>query len=214
MRKSGNSVFESVQPMRMFPTVVWKAQVKPRRRSRLNTSIRAKLADLRRDAVALNRGQAWQSGHTLHELEVLRELVETIKAATVAALKYTRVGYTDFQITGCWANVNAPGAVHRPHGHPNNYLSGVYYVQVPKGGDTVNFHDPRIQTAILRPPLQELTADNADQVVMAIRAGTLLLFPSWFQHSVEANHGKRERISISFNIMFSAYAENLSKPMW
>ena len=172
------------------------------------------LVELRRGAGALDQGQAWQSGHTLHELEELRELIETIRAATAGALEYMRVGCTDFQITGCWANANAPGAVHRPHGHPNNYLSGVYYVQVPKGGDTVSFHDPRIQTAILKPPLQELTADNTDQVVVTIRAGTLLLFPSWFQHSVEANQGKRERISISFNIMFSAYAEKLSKPMW
>ena len=172
------------------------------------------LVELRRGAGALDQGQAWQSGHALHELEELRELIETIRAATAGALEYMRVGSTDFQITGCWANVNAPGAIHRPHGHPNNYLSGIYYVQVPKGGDTVSFHDPRAQTAILRPPLRELTADNADQVVVAIRSGTLLLFPSWFQHSVEANQGKRERISISFNIMFSAYADNLSKPMW
>ena len=214
MAKSGDAVFESVHPLRMFPTVVWKAQLKPHLRSRLNEGIRAKLAELRRGAATLGQGQAWQSGHALHELQELRELMETIRAATVVALEYMRVGYTDFQITGCWANVNAPGAAHRPHGHPNNYLSGVYYVQVPKGGDTVSFHDPRIQTAILRPPLRELTADNADQVVVAIRAGTLLLFPSWFQHSVEANQGKRERISVSFNVMFSAYAENLSKPMW
>ena len=214
MAKSGDAVFASVQPLRMFPTVVWKAQVRPRLRSRLNARIRAKLADLRRGAGSLDQGQAWQSGHSLHEFEELRELIETIRAAAVGALEHMRVGYSEFQITGGWANVNAPGAVHRAHGHPNNYLSGVYYVQVPQGGDTINFHDPRIQTAILRPPLQELIADNADQVVITIRAGTILLFPSWFQHSVEANRGKRQRISISFNIMFSAYAENLSKPMW
>ena len=214
MAKSEDAGFGSAQPLRMFPTVVWQAQLNPRLRGRLNARIRAKVDELRRGAGPLERGQAWQSSQVLHELEEFRELVETIRAATADALEYLRVGYGDFEITGCWANVNAPGAVHGIHSHPNNYFSGIYYVQVPKGGDTVSFHDPRIQTAILRPPVRELTADNADQVVVAVRSGMLLVFPSWLQHSVEANRGKRERISLSFNIMFSAYAENLSKPTW
>ena len=33
-------------------------------------------------------------------------------------------------ITGCWANINPPAAYHPTHNHPNNYLSGVYYVAV------------------------------------------------------------------------------------
>ena len=98
MAKSGDAVFASVQPLRMFPTVVWKAQVRPRLRSRLNARIRAKLADLRRGAGSLDQGQAWQSGHSLHEFEELRELIETIRAAAVGALEHMRVGYSEFQI--------------------------------------------------------------------------------------------------------------------
>ena len=44
--------------------------------------------------------------------------------------------------------------------------------------------------------------------------GTLLVFPSYLAHSVDANLSEEERISISFNIMFSAFTENLSKPLW
>ena len=46
--------------------------------------------------------------------------------------------------------MNAPGAAHGLHSHPNNFLSGVYYVRVPSGGDTINFHDPRSQDTAKR----------------------------------------------------------------
>jgi polyhydroxyalkanoate synthesis regulator protein len=44
--------------------------------------------------------------------------------------------------------------------------------------------------------------------------GTLLMFPSYLEHSVDANTDLQERISISFNLMFSSFAENLSQPLW
>jgi ectoine hydroxylase-related dioxygenase (phytanoyl-CoA dioxygenase family) len=44
--------------------------------------------------------------------------------------------------------------------------------------------------------------------------GTLLLFPSYLEHSVDANTSEEERVSISFNIMFSSFTEKLSKPLW
>jgi uncharacterized protein (TIGR02466 family) len=62
------------------------------------------------------------------------------------------------EITGCWANLHSPGAAHRAHSHPNNYLSAVYYVRTWPGADTINFHDPRSQAGVIRPPVTELTA--------------------------------------------------------
>ncbi len=80
--------------------------------------------------------------------------------------------------------------------------------------DTVNFHDPRMQTGIIRPPVTELTAYNTDQVVVQVVPGTLLLFPAWLPHSVDRNRSDRERISLSFNLMFSHYAERMAKLLW
>jgi uncharacterized protein (TIGR02466 family) len=100
------------------------------------------------------------------------------------------------------------------HSHPNNFLSGVYYVQVQEGADTINFHDPRPQTGIIRPPVTELTAYNTDQVVVKVQTATLLLFPAWLPHSVSPNESGETRISVSFNVMFSAFAEEMSKPLW
>jgi len=123
-------------------------------------------------------------------------------------LAHLRVGNHDVSITGCWANINAPGAAHRMHAHPNNFLSGVYYVQVQDRADTINFHDPRAQTAVIRPAVTELTAYNTDQVVVAINTGTLIVFPAWLLHSVDTNQSELPRISISFNVMFGEFPKD------
>ena len=96
----------------------------------------------------------------------------------------------------------------------NNFLSGVYCVQSQAGADTINFHEPRNQTSIIRPPVTELTAENTDQVVVKVADGTLLIFPSWLQHSVDANSSGGESIGVGFNIMFPSYAEKMSRPLW
>ena len=41
----------------------------------------------------------------------------------------------------------------------------------------------------------------------------MLVFPAYLQHSVDASASEEERISISFNIMFSSFTKNLSKPL-
>ena len=44
--------------------------------------------------------------------------------------------------------------------------------------------------------------------------GTVPAVPAWLPHSVDANRGDRDRISVSFNVMLSGYAAELSKPLW
>ncbi len=62
--------------------------------------------------------------------------------------------------------------------------------------------------------MTELTAYNTDQVVVKVQTATLLLFPAWLSHSVSPNESRETRISVSFNVMFSAFAEEMSKPLW
>jgi hypothetical protein len=40
------------------------------------------------------------------------------------------------------------------------------------------------------------------------------MFPAWLQHSVDPDRSESRHISITFNVMFSAYAENISRPLW
>src|SRR5437867_3096949 len=198
----------------MFPTLVWKLQLAAELHEAMDARILAAVGRMRREAPVLAPGQGWQSDHALHGAEELQDLVACIDRAVRTILRFLRIGYDSFEITGCWANVLAKGDAHRVHSHPNNFLSGVYYVRVHEGADTINLHDPRNQTAIIRAPVVELTNENTDQVVVRVNNGTLLLFPAYLQHSVDANQGDQERVSISFNVMFSAFTENLSKPLW
>jgi uncharacterized protein (TIGR02466 family) len=206
--------FQASDVLRMFPTFVWKAQLRPAVYQPINASILRTLGEMGAPLADLRSGESWQSGHGLHERDEFRELVDGINAAAASVLEYLRVGHAGFQITGCWANVSAPGAGHRVHSHPNNYLSGVYYVRTQHGANTINFLDPRPQTAIIRPPITELTAENTEQVVVSVEDGMLLLFPAWLPHAVDPNRSDRTRISIGFNIMFAAYAEVMARPLW
>lgn len=211
--KLGNT-FERTDVIRMFPTFVWKADLAPEMSQRINAQLFATLDRMKDKNHNAAGGRGWQSDHDLHKLEEFRELVTCIKEAVRRALDFQKISEEAFEITGLWANLNAPGVAHRIHYHPNNFLSGIYYVQTQEGADTVIFHDPRSQTGIIRPPVTELTAENTDQVVVKIKNGMLLLFPSWLSHSVDANKSDETRISISFNIMFSSFAEDMSKPNW
>ena len=214
MASEGESWSQTPEVRRLFPTFVWKAQLRPEVYEPLNSLILGRLGAMRRELPPLARGEAWQSGHGLHSLSEFRTLVSSIHAAAERVLEFLRIGSSELRITGCWANISATGAEHRTHSHPNNFLSGAYYVQVQAGANTVNFHDPRAQPAIIRPPVTELTAYNTDQVVVEVGTGTLLVFPAWLPHSVDANRSENPRISVSFNVMFAAFAETMGEPLW
>ena len=207
------AVFAATDVLRMFPTFVWKAELESEIHRTINKSVIRKLEEIRQFGPQPT-GHAWQSGHDLHKWAESRELVSCVNHAVKRVLEFLKIGEENFEITGCWANMNPPDAAHGMHNHPNNFLSGVYYLQTKKGAGTINFHDPRSQTEIIKPAVVELTAENTDQVVVKVKNGTILIFPAWLKHSVDANRSDETRISISFNVMFSGYAEGLSKPLW
>jgi uncharacterized protein (TIGR02466 family) len=198
----------------MFPTLVWKIELEARLRETIEAKALAALSRMRANSPPIAPGKGWQSIQTLHILDDFQDLISRVHRAVAAVLQFLRIGYDDFEVTACWATILTPGAEHKVHSHPNNFLSGVYYLRTHPGADTINFHDPRNQSGIIRPPVVELTAENTDQVVVRVKNGTLLLFPSFLRHSVDANGSEEERISISFNVMFSSFTENLSKPLW
>ncbi len=212
MGDSGSAGFASSDVLRLFPAFVWKAQLAPEVFRPVNTAVHTLLVELAAGARAA--GTLWQSGHALHRRATCAPLVRLIESAVGEVLEFLKIGRREFAITGCWANVAARGGWHRMHAHPNNFLSGVYYVQVQEGADAMNFHDPRPQAGVIRPPVTELTAFNTDQVVVKVAVGTLLVFPAWLPHSVDPNVSAAERISVSFNVMLGDLAEQLAKPLW
>ena len=102
-----------------------------------------------------------------------------------------------------WVNINNRGSHNRRHTHADgiNFLSGVYYVTVPRNSGNIVFFDPR-------PTIIHSFADSRyyDQGIPGVyqiepKENTLLLFPSWLEHEVHPNSTNQDRISISFNIV-------------
>jgi putative 2-oxoglutarate-Fe(II)-dependent oxygenase superfamily protein len=56
----------------------------------------------------------------------------------------------------------------------------------------------------------ELTGENTDRVVVGVQKGHIADLPAYLQHSVDANQSEQERVSVSFNIKFSGFTEQLS----
>ena len=186
------SEFEGSDLLSMFPTFVWKTKLKQEAQERINRAILERLRESRKSMPRLYPGSGWQSAQDLHTTDELRELVQCVHAMAERIFEFLKIGYEGFEITACWANALPPGASHQTHAHPNNYLSGIYYVRTFEGANTVNFHDPRIQTRVMRPPVTQLTDGNTDQVVVRVEDGALLLFPAWLEHSVGANQSEDE----------------------
>jgi uncharacterized protein (TIGR02466 family) len=205
---------ETPEFVRLFPTFVRKSRLGADARAAVQRAILEQLRVLRAGLPDLEPGEVWQSRHGLHAVPELAPLVDHIRQGIEQVLAFLHVGTASFEITGLWLNVAARGGFVRMHNHPNNFLSGAYYVQVQQGADTINLHDPRPQSAVIRPSVTELTAYNTDQVVLNVEEGTLLVFPGWLMHSVDPNGSERLRISASFNAMFSSYGETMSRPLW
>ena len=75
-------------------------------------------------------------------------------------LRFLKCDYEDCYLTDIWANVNRHGHGHVMHTHPVNYLSGVYYVNVPAGPGRLVFADPRQQSRAITPRPTENTPFN------------------------------------------------------
>lgn len=115
--------------------------------------------------------------------------------AFARSLDYDLRGRT-VAITDCWLNVMPAGVVHSLHLHPTSFISGTYYVQVPKGAGALKFEDPRLSRMMAAPPRKAF-------VSLPARAGDVILFESWLRHEVPPARYAGDRVSISFNYAWS-----------
>ena len=205
-------MIEKQEIQELFPTVIWVVDLKPAHAALLNARLKAEIEEIISPRPKVPAGSNWQTPQDLHLRPAFADFVKLVEMAARGVARYLQVDQYPIRITGCWANINPPGAYHPTHNHPNNYLSGAYYVSVPDGAPSIQFQDPRPMTIMPRPrEFTRLTANAADA---QSREGRMVLFPSWLRHHVPANDGRAERISIAFNLMFEHFAETLAAPMW
>ena len=195
------STIEGGSLSQLFATPVWSFRATGG--AELAAGAEARLRALRdRDTRwdAGGRPAYWQSHDRLHEDPGLAGVTALVDEAARAAVKLLEVECT-LRITSLWGNIGGAGRALHEHTHPNNFLSGVFYVRVPPGSGATSFKDPRPQARVLRPRALRDNPLNSSEFRYEGAPGALLLFPAWLEHGVEANRSPEERITLAMNLM-------------
>jgi uncharacterized protein (TIGR02466 family) len=207
-------MIEDVSVRDLFPTPIWSVDFKPDYAAALNARLLQDIDALMSPRPPLAPGANWQTDPMIHRLPQFGELVALVEKAARGAADFLKLKARDLEVTGCWANVNPPGGRNSSHTHPNNFLSGVYYVATPASEGRIVFEDPRPQAYVMMPPVAEFTPYNGNNITFDVKPGRLVLFPAWLTHSVPVNRSNQDRVSIAFNLMFKNYVDEASPALW
>ena len=208
-------MFATATTTGVFPTHIWTFALPPDEAGSLNARMLAAIDDLtgpRPPRRGVLRSQ--QTSQGLHRYRALQPMVAVMEAALARVLDDLKSRERRLVITGCWANFGEPGSAHMPHHHANNFLSGVYYLAAPEGGDRITFHDPRTQRDIIEPIYEAENPFNWRTQDVPVRAGYAIVFPSWLTHSVKPNKSNAPRVSVAFNATFADFENTVARPRW
>jgi len=171
------------------------------------------LKKISKGSVVSNSG-GWHSDRvdlfSLEEFTLLKEKINECLVKIINTyyykLKAFRNNFENFDLNKLfmenWVIVNGYKNSNHIHSHPNNWLSGVYYLSVPKNSGELRFIDmisSRVHEGYYYLP-SNLESEMSG--VITPENNKLVVFPSWLPHTVEENQSKEDRISISFNIPY------------
>lgn len=201
----------------LFPTRIYVAPLKARGLARFNRDLADECESLK---LADAAGQRWSERHypggytsygSHDKLHCISSLFAALQKAIApharryaAALGYDLRGRV-LTMTDCWVNMMAGPVSHGLHLHPNSFVSGTYYVQVPRGSAAIKFEDPRLDRLMAAPPRRDdIPPRERAHYSVKPKAGQLVLFESWLRHEVPPSFTRAERISVSFNYAWRA----------
>lgn len=139
-----------------------------------------------------------QTDHYLHRKPELEPFVAWVNRCLEEYRTRMTYDCDSFDITIMWANrdLGGSGTHHPKHVHPGSFISGCYYCT---GGSDIYFEDPIIQRKYnsigVKQTMQERTRNYP------VRAGYMILFPSWLEHGTAAHSAASDRWSIAFNVL-------------
>ncbi|ACK66198.1 conserved hypothetical protein [Rippkaea orientalis PCC 8801] len=145
-------------------------------------------------------------------------IVEQVQFNTLAYLKALGIDFLkiDLYIQRAWPVISRKSQNVGGHRHHNSNISAVYYISVPKTGQSGNlifFNDAKMNE--ISPGLgtnqtsgyAERNSLNSEKVTYAPKEGRLIIFPSKHRHAVGANQTGELRISLSFDIVMTCAQE-------
>jgi uncharacterized protein (TIGR02466 family) len=195
---------KTIQFLQFFPTTLLRCLLPDF--ERLNAELLEYINKQRRaspEGRTRSNALGWQSGNLDFDAPVVAEFATLVleRAREYGlAHNWSFPSHMQLIMREIWANVSGKHAYNNVHNHPNSLLSGVYYVKVEGDCGDLLIFDPRKQASVVQPHFSERTLINASMQSIPPEVGTLIIFPSWLDHSVDQNLSDADRVSISFNI--------------
>ena len=149
-----------------------------------------------------NRG-GFQSKLLDTSADILRPLITHIQNETH---RYSKAAFNidrHYAVGGMWININRHKDFNLTHTHPGCLFSGVYYITAPKDCGLLVFDNPYIdgmESHWYHNVNTNYNIYNSFRIKVKPVAYSMILFPSYYKHSVDPNNGGEDRISISFNL--------------
>ena len=191
------------KPNLFFPTPVWALQLDNYKEinEQMYTFIKKTQNN---DQIGINKSniKGWHSKDFDLQETVTKNFIEFISPAIEGVI--TDMNWEKekqkININNMWAIINTGGAANLRHQHGNSTISGAYYVRAPKNCGDIVFYDPRPAPVYSHPNANKPNSLNAQVNGITPSEGALVLFPSFLDHSVNANLSEEERMVISFNV--------------
>jgi uncharacterized protein (TIGR02466 family) len=145
----------------------------------------------------------YKPGQSIVEDAGIDELADVVFGAARTFLE-GRLGLPPrkLEIQQAWINLFEPGAQEGQHTHDGSLLSCSYYVEAPENCGCIVFPDPIGERRGYRHFTETIGKNLLTRTDIAIepQPGRLVMFESWFGHSVQCNKSDRRRISIAINL--------------
>jgi len=158
-----------------------------------------------KDGVKLSNIGGWHSDDVISEThgEFLK-LKSYIKESANRYHKEIEFSNDTIQmLENIWININQKGNANEWHVHQNAALSGAFYINVTS---PIVFEHPYQHITPFywnKNNVQNWNVYNSTIWSIMPEPNILLLFPAWLKHKVHVNEEDIDRITISFNTVFS-----------
>jgi len=166
--------------------------------------------------------KVFQSRDDLYRLDCFKPVSESIIEAF-----HNYAAFCNLDIQGCtihsmWYNIYRDKGENNRHMHPNSFASGVIVVQDNEAENekdyaSFHFYNPNSITQVILPKFYQNTPSIffAQDSSFRFKPGTLIIFPSYLQHSAHnlfpkdldyEDTDEHWRITLAFNIMIKGDA--------
>jgi uncharacterized protein (TIGR02466 family) len=144
----------------------------------------------------------------LHQNDKFSQLTDFIINETKKVSEQElKLAQDSIQISCMWANVHKSGSKHHFHQHPNSFLSGVMYLNIPSDSidspGRLTFIDPRTAKNMVYADFVSDSCISYRNWSFSPTTGDIFIFPSWLEHGTDTfiSLNNSLRISLSFNFI-------------